>query len=291
MLKHRVQSAFVILAVVLATVLWLPSWAGWLVLIAGTMLAQYEFYGFIRRSGIPAFWILGLVCGAALVSAVFFTVGPSPGDMRRSAEGENMVLLASLAAVLVRQLIERRNAQRLATMACTLLGVLYVPFLMNYFARLAFAWEGAFAKRGLGPTGMGLVLLLILVVKVSDTGAYTVGKLWGRHKMFPRISPGKTWEGAVGGLSAGLLASCAFAAGMGYRMGELHLSLAHAVALGVLLPAAGMLGDMAESLLKRSAGIKDAGDLVPGFGGVLDVLDSLLFGAPVLYLYAVYVLA
>ena len=124
-------------------------------------------------------------------------------------------------------------------------------------------------------------------------GAYFVGSLVGRHKMFPRISPGKTWEGLAGGFLAGIAASMIL-----YwlwrspdpslpvaEFGRLSLTWGHALFLGAFLAAIGVIGDLVESLLKRSAGLKDSGQLFPGMGGILDVLDSLLFAAPALYFY------
>jgi phosphatidate cytidylyltransferase len=138
-----------------------------------------------------------------------------------------------------------------------------------------------------------LIIYLILVVKASDIGAYLVGSTCGRHKLFPRVSPGKTWEGLAGGLATGVLMSVLFCAWLRLgpvdphttAAGHLVIGPVDAWVLGFLLSAIGVLGDLIESLLKRSAGLKDSGNHVPGMGGVLDVLDSLLFAAPALYFY------
>jgi phosphatidate cytidylyltransferase len=152
--------------------------------------------------------------------------------------------------------------------------------------RLLLAWERATAWNGvLAVTGRLLVLYLVLVVKCADVGAFFCGTLFGRHKLLPRISPGKTWEGLFGGLAAGTAGSLGFAWAAGGRLGDVPLGLTHAVVLGFLLSAAGVVGDLFESLLKRAAGAKDSGSWIPGFGGVLDVLDSVLFAAPVLFIY------
>jgi len=139
-----------------------------------------------------------------------------------------------------------------------------------------------------GRIGMLALLSLLLVVKFGDTGAYFVGRAWGRHKLAPALSPGKTWEGAVGGLAAsvggalvalGPLANalgCLETMGWGRWIGE-------SVVYGLLVGVAGMMGDLAESLLKRDAGVKDSSSWMPGFGGVLDMLDSILLAAPVAY--------
>jgi phosphatidate cytidylyltransferase len=149
------------------------------------------------------------------------------------------------------------------------------------------AWTLAFASVGyigllgshltalrVGPYGAGLVLLAVLVTWVTDTGAYFTGKALGRHKLAPRISPGKTVEGAIGGFIAGAAATFAI-----WLFVDTGLSSAAAVALAVLLPALAQIGDLVESMIKRSLDIKDSSPLIPGHGGVLDRIDSILFAA------------
>jgi phosphatidate cytidylyltransferase len=130
------------------------------------------------------------------------------------------------------------------------------------------------------PDGRDWLLVVLFTVWTTDTGAYFVGRAIGKHRMAPAVSPGKTWEGTVGGQIAGLAAVAVLDAVL-----DLPLGLADVVALGVLLPAVGQIGDLAESWLKRRLGIKDSGFLIPGHGGLADRLDSLLFAAPALYYF------
>jgi phosphatidate cytidylyltransferase len=126
------------------------------------------------------------------------------------------------------------------------------------------------------------------VTKFSDCGAYVVGSLIGRHKMIPRVSPGKTWEGFGGALLGSVLASLACAH---FAAGKLvGMTPTHAVVLGLALGGAAVVGDLIESIFKREAGVKDSGRFLPGIGGILDLLDSLLFNAPLMYLYLRHVL-
>ncbi len=132
------------------------------------------------------------------------------------------------------------------------------------------------------------MLSMIIVVKATDIGAYSVGRIWGRHKLAPQLSPGKTWEGVVGGLlfaiAAALLVLGPLAGSMGLASNRgSTLWLGCAVIYALLVSVAGILGDLAESLLKREARFKDSSTWLPGFGGVLDLLDSLLVAAPVAY--------
>jgi phosphatidate cytidylyltransferase len=192
-------------------------------------------------------------------------------------------------AVCIRQFPQKNNPQPLPTIACTVMGVMYVPFLLAFIPLLAFHWDPTPWLAPFGSTARALLLYLIIVVKMSDVGAYAVGSTIGRHKLFPRISPGKTWEGLAGGLAAGILASVLFCWMMrnadGNPLSTLHLNGWHPWLLGALLGIVGVIGDLVESLLKRSAGLKDSGGILPGMGGLLDVLDSLLFASPALYFY------
>jgi phosphatidate cytidylyltransferase len=126
--------------------------------------------------------------------------------------------------------------------------------------------------------GMRWVVLAAVPTWTSDSAAYLVGVTWGRRPFLPRISPKKTWEGAIGGWVAGAVATVV----MGYFLG---VPLVHGVALGALLPLGVTAGDLAESMLKRQAGVKDSGTLIPGHGGILDRMDSLLFAVPIVYYY------
>ncbi|HEX4823233.1 MAG TPA: phosphatidate cytidylyltransferase [Candidatus Polarisedimenticolaceae bacterium] len=131
-----------------------------------------------------------------------------------------------------------------------------------------------------GENGSDLLMLAMVCATLSDTGAYYLGSAFGKHPLAPSISPKKTWEGVLGGWAASL-----FGAGLAHFWFFQRLSIVHAAVLGTLLCAAGIAGDLAESLLKRAAGAKDSSSLLPGHGGVLDRVDSLMVAAPVLYYY------
>jgi phosphatidate cytidylyltransferase len=158
---------------------------------------------------------------------------------------------------------------------------MYVPWLLNFIQKI-------YHFPGLGADGKFYVLYFILVTKFSDSGAYVVGSLIGKHKMIPRISPGKTWEGFGGAIAVSTGASLLFAHLAGPRL--TGMTWAHATILGVLLSMTAVVGDLIESTFKREAGVKDSGSFFPGIGGILDLLDSLLFNAPIMYLYLRHVL-
>jgi phosphatidate cytidylyltransferase len=181
----------------------------------------------------------------------------------------------------IRQFLSREINTGIIAISTTLFGLLYVPWLLNFIQKINF-----FGQQGV--QGKWYVLYFVLVTKLSDCGAYAVGSLIGKHKMIPRISPGKTWEGFAGAIVVSTAASVVFARLAGSRL--TGMTLRHSIILGIILSVAAVVGDLIESLFKREAGLKDSGHLFPGIGGILDLLDSLLFNAPLMYLYLRHVL-
>jgi phosphatidate cytidylyltransferase len=179
----------------------------------------------------------------------------------------------------VRQLVSRANTSGILAISTTLFGLMFVPWLLNFIQKINF-FPGVDVRL--------YVFYFILVTKFSDMGAYLVGSLIGRHKMIPRISPGKTWEGFSGAILVSTAASLVFVHFLGNKMAGMNWL--HAIILGVLLSSTAVIGDLIESLFKREAGMKDSGNFFPGIGGILDLLDSLLFNAPIMYLYLRHIL-
>lgn len=130
------------------------------------------------------------------------------------------------------------------------------------------------------PTGNIWIFFLLTVIFMSDTGAFYFGKAFGKHKLYPSVSPGKTWEGAIGGLLSSLLAASIF-----IRIFPIYKFSFYLLVLAASLSIMGQVGDLAESMLKRNYGIKDSGTILPGHGGVLDRIDALLFSIPILYIF------
>ena len=159
----------------------------------------------------------------------------------------------------------------------TILGVLYIAFLGGFIVSMRVGFENTIAPH----LSTKLLAFFFLVVMGADTGAYYVGKNFGKHKLAPNISPGKTWEGVVGGLVLSsvfaAISSAAFFPDLPYKV---------SVPLAIAMSIVGLFGDLAESAIKRGAGAKDAASILPGHGGLLDRLDSLLFNAPILYYFA-----
>jgi len=181
-------------------------------------------------------------------------------------------VLAMLAAFLYELARYREPGAAVPRLALTLFTIAYIGLLPSFFAQLRWLHPDP-ARASL------LMCLTIAVPKFGDVGAYFIGTFFGRTKMTPILSPKKTWEGATGGL----LFSVAMAVGLGFIAPIFPRGLFEAVAFGVIVGIAGMLGDLAESLIKRDCQTKDASHTLPGFGGMLDVIDSVLFAAPVAY--------
>ncbi len=286
-LAKRLPSGCIVVLAVVLPVFYVPSLGVCILLVTISTLALLEFYHLLERTGGKSFQWLGMIFGALLITATWLELS-FESSFRLSPEP--VVLTVMVLALFLRLFPQKMNGDPLATAACTIFGVLYISMLFNYFTKLVFTWEPAGLLGVTGTTGRLLFFYLLAVVKISDIGAYFIGSRWGHHKLIPRISPGKTWEGSIGGILCGLAGSIVFHLVCGGRMGQLTVSWVDTLVLGLLLPLLGIAGDLSESMLKRSGGIKDSSGIVPGMGGVLDILDSLLFAVPALYIYAAYVL-
>ena len=264
-LARRVGTALVALPLVLLTLFRAPAWAGVLLVAAALAVGQLEFFALLRARGIRPMHRIGFLLAAALFADVVW-----PGWLG--------VPFAPLGALVLLTFTLARGAdyESVSAAAATLLGAVYLGALGGTIAAL----------RLLPPQedGAWRIVLLLTVIVFSDSLAFFVGNAFGRRRLAPAVSPGKSVEGALGGLVGGVLAAFLIR-----RLGLPGLPALHALALGLLVAGMGIVGDLDESLLKRWAGVKDSGTLFPGHGGMLDRLDSLLFGAPVLYYYFQYV--
>lgn len=251
-----------------------------MMLLAGVGLV--EFYGLVEKRGLICFKEWGVFGGLLLMGSTFFylseaglgvNVNEAPA---KAGDFETSILVIFVLGLCLRQFFSRSNTAGILAISTTLFGLLYVPWLLNFIQKINY-----FPR--INGAGTFYVLYFIVVTKFSDIGAYVVGSLIGRHKMIPRISPGKTWEGFGGAVAVSTLASLLFAHLAGNRL--YGMNPGHAALLGVILSVAAVIGDLIESLFKREAGVKDSGGFFPGIGGILDLLDSLLFNAPLMYLY------
>jgi phosphatidate cytidylyltransferase len=233
---------------------------------AAALVGLFEFFRFVQARGLVPMRRTGFVLAAAMFVEVAF-----PGWF-----GAPIWPLCALLLLIATLRQGSDFDKSVSAAAATLLGAVYLGALGGTIAALT----------TLAPPGGGAwrVVLLLAIIMVSDTFAFFVGHAWGRRRLAPSVSPSKTVEGALGGLAGGVVGALAVR-----YLGLPSLPVSHAVVLGVAVAALGIVGDLDESLLKRWAGVKDSGALFPGHGGMLDRIDSLLFGAPVLYYYFLYV--
>jgi phosphatidate cytidylyltransferase len=248
----RILTAAALIPIVVYVVLWANFWVFLAVLATVAVLCYREFNGVVEAYGFGAPGPLGY--GAGLLLLVW--------------RQETWLLVVAIALILLALAMRGDDLAKSVPRAALLLaGVVYI------FG----CWKCAMPLRELNPHWL---MYALLVNWVGDMGAYYVGRRWGRHKMAPRISPHKSWEGAAASVAASVLVAgwylLRFVPGVG---------VAQAVALTVAANAAGQLGDLTESAMKRGAGVKDSGAILPGHGGILDRVDSTLFSLPLIYAY------
>jgi phosphatidate cytidylyltransferase len=270
----RIITAVVFLPFLIASILipWLEPL--FIVLAAGAMLfGLHEFYVLARKKDLKPDVAAGFLGGAALFT-IFCFATPDPIQARLDVQTIVLVLLALTIGTLVAATLRGAPFDKtIASSGATILGVLYVVLLGGHLVALRTGFEERLSAH--------LLSFFFLVLMGADTGAYYVGRAIGKHKLAPNISPGKTWEGVAGGI----LAALALAAVAHFWFFK-ELPLKWALPLAAVMVALGILGDLTESALKRGAGAKDAAKLLPGHGGALDRLDSLLFNAPLVYYFA-----
>ena len=239
------------------------------VLLLG-ILGTRELNSLIGEVGRPRFGVTAVSVVAVLLanwSHAVFPANVSPWQPVSYAFAGSVMF-----AFLVEMYFFREPGNIVVRLSQTILTVVYLGLLPSFFVQIRFLPGGHTAL---------LLLLTIFVTKCGDVGAYAAGNLFGKHKFTPLLSPKKTWEGLFGGL----LASVLTAVGLSFAGPVFQYGIGEAAAFGLVVGIAGVFGDLAESLIKRDIGTKDAAKSIPGMGGVLDVIDSLLFAAPVAYVW------
>ncbi|MCA9727911.1 MAG: phosphatidate cytidylyltransferase [Candidatus Eisenbacteria bacterium] len=233
-------------------------------------LAAWELHRILKKLGYGTVPVLPVLAVAVYVANLAGVLGPGETTLVAVGWGSALGVLYIPPSV-------RRTRSGLAVGVAQLCAAAYLGILPSFLVRL---YESGF--RGTAPPGTGAdwLFLAVFLIWACDTGAYVVGSLWGRHHLWPAVSPKKTWEGWVGGAVAAITA----AVGLGGVL-QSGLAMPAAVGLGFCVAVVAALGDLVESRLKRSASLKDSGSLLPGHGGVLDRFDSLFFAAPLFYYY------
>jgi phosphatidate cytidylyltransferase len=278
----RLFSTLLLWAVVTGVFISGQVWGFLGLIMVSSLLSAREFFQMTRDGGMPSQPRWGMV-------VTFFYWSIFAGILANGGRGAlddlmavdyAFVILAVMGG-LVWQLRKPIDGQKtVVEVAVTTLGFIFVGVMFSFMARLLFVPEPLSAEVTL--PGAWLVIWLVAVTKFTDMGAYATGSMIGKHKMIPHISPGKTWEGIAGGVAFALIIGCGLFALMPEELAVLG-SWTSVVLICIILSALAVVGDLAESVLKRSIGVKDSGQTLPGIGGILDLIDSLCFTAPALY--------
>lgn len=257
LIRRTISALMLIPPVVLAA--YLGGWYLFVAVLLAGLLAGREYLLLLRRLNLNP---------SIPLTLIFFLCAMADGQWPELGI-LGWAAWPAAALMLAEQVFRRNRPGSLYSWACSYAGVIYIGLSLGFFVRL----------RALDQ-GLAWIALALIGVWVSDSTAYFVGGAWGRRRLAPFISPKKSWEGLVGGLAAGMLVV--------WLIGWLALGLPHwqGLVLGVVVVAAATLGDLAESVIKRQVSVKDSGNLIPGHGGMLDRVDSLLFVGPAVYYIA-----
>lgn len=243
------------------------EWLYLLVVIILIALGLYEFFTLIEKKGIPMYKYFGTVLGIIIPLSIYFRFELTKG-------WELLFITLALITLFILQFSRSENTHAVVGISTTMFGIIYIAWFFSFMIKIR-----------LLANGTALVGCLLLVTKGTDIGAFLIGTQWGKHSLLPRISPKKTMEGTLGGVCFGVLGALASK----FFLPVLPIfSWSNMLFLGMALGLIGLLGDLSESLIKRDCATKDSSSLFPGMGGVLDVIDSLLFTAPAFYFYLSY---
>jgi phosphatidate cytidylyltransferase len=278
MLKKRIITGLWCIPLVIAAV-WFNEPLPWftvLVAILG-LLAVFEFYKLAAGAKLQPLIYFGLIWTLLFIlsgNQYLLSLLKPHFDLNLLMP---LLLTSGVVLSLIWLLLRREKERAFTDWAWTLAGILYIGWLLSYLVALRGLDGGRWGLDG----GRNWVFLALATNFASDTAAFFVGRALGRHKLAPRISPGKTWEGTIAGVAGAIIVSLLFTLLIPIRYWQ-------AIILGLLVSLFGQLGDLVESLLKRNMGVKDSGRLFPGHGGVLDRIDSVVFASVVVYYYVIW---
>jgi phosphatidate cytidylyltransferase len=265
----RLITAAVVLPFLIASIL--VPWLKWLFVamaIAAMALALFEFYVLAKKRDLKP------DTGAGFLAAItILVISLFPADLYNIILVQMVIIVLTAGTLVAATLRGAPFDKMIGSVGSTILGVLYIALLGSHLVALRMWYNQAIAA--------DMLSFFFLVLMGADAGAYYVGRAFGKRKLAPSISPGKTWEGVIGGVAAAIVMTV-----LAHYWFFRELPLKFAIPLAVVMTVVGILGDLAESALKRSAGAKDAASILPGHGGLLDRLDSLLFNAPLIYYFA-----
>ncbi|MFQ6041444.1 MAG: phosphatidate cytidylyltransferase [Candidatus Poribacteria bacterium] len=274
MLIKRILSGVIFVPII--ALLALHPISFFILVCAIAVLLLIEFYRLAEVIGARSSKYMGIIFCLLFCLAAFISKRKAFLSFSLDWTAPELLIYLTILASFARQIIKRDANSAFLTISVSSLGIICIGWAFSRHLILVRDMEN----------GVGLIFLFIAIIWCGDTGAYAIGRLLGRHKLIPAISPGKTIEGAVGGLFFGVLGGIAIK----YAFLAKVIASRHVIILGLLLGIIGQTSDLGESLLKRNARVKDSGDLIPGHGGLLDRCDSMILTAPVFYYYLKYLL-
>lgn len=261
MLKKRLfTSSFLIILTMLAV--WIRVF-GLIFVSLITILALWEFFSMVEKKGIKVYRYIGIILGLFIPLSIYFKFEFTSG-------WGLFFVICALFLLFILQLSRINGSEAVLAIPITLFGIFYIAGCFSFILRLR-----------LMEKGIVLVASVLLITKATDIGAYFIGSMFGRHGLIPRLSPKKTIEGAMGGLFFSVVISMLLKNFLMFK----YLNL---IFLGIILGVLAQVGDLSESLIKRDCNIKDSSHILPGIGGILDVIDSLLVTVPTFYFYYLY---
>jgi phosphatidate cytidylyltransferase len=280
---RRAFSTLVLWALVTAVFASHNAWAYLSLISLLAVISSIEYFRMLRAAKVACFPGFGIALAVAYCAGLH-SFHLSGGQAPEWIDG--LAVFAAVAGAFTLQLRQPvRGLESLQGVAFTVLGFVYIVVFFNFAGRLIFITPDAFAVPGrVCESGALLLLWLLAVTKFTDMGAYLTGSLIGRHKLIPHVSPAKTWEGFAGALAFAQLAACALPWWSPQLLSVLG-GWGHVITLGFILALLAVVGDLAESIVKRALDAKDSGRVLPGIGGALDLIDSVCFTAPALYFY------
>jgi phosphatidate cytidylyltransferase len=274
----RLSSTVGLWAVLLTTIFSRYDFGFFCLVAFMALVALWEYYRMLEADGIGVFTLTGLICAVVLLAGGFLLMKEQGPE--NAYDFELVVLVLFLIVTFSRQMFRGASGDPLRAMSYTVFGLLYIPWLFSFITKIIYLTPRAADET---TTGQYYVLFLVMVTKFSDMGAYVFGSLFGRHPFAPHISPHKTWEGFAGALITSVLAATWLYALIPEKLSAFRFD--DIIVLGLLLGFAAVIGDLAESIVKRGANTKDSSHMLPGIGGTLDLIDSLLFTSPLLFFY------
>ena len=262
---QRILSSTLCILVTIVAVIY--DWIAFAVILALTIGGLYEFFYMIKKKGIPIYSYIGIFIGVLIPASIY-------SHFELTKNWELLFIVVGFLIILLLQFSRPDSSNAIVGISTTLFGILYVSWFLSFLIKIRFLLPGI--------EGVKLLGFIILITKSGDIGALLIGNWIGKHPLLPRVSPNKSVEGSIGSF---VFSMAAAVLARSWLPSEVNLPLIQIALMGAFFGGLGQLGDLSESLIKRDCNVKDSGNLFPGMGGVLDVVDSLLFAAPAFYLY------